>query len=308
MRNILIVEDQQADFKKILKCCEAAFGVNQCNFIPSSKNFSDFLGKLRISDFESLSIDYNSVKLFIIDKNLIDDDKIGIDYYDYLKRNSLLENAYIIFCSSSPPEIFPDLGEKIWYFNKSDLYTTDAFNNKLTKLLKLRYDIEDTNWVMNLNRFNSKTLTIISYFLKSCLILSLFYAVIKIITLIILLIYNSKNGIHTSTNEWHFLESIFLCLLPTFIVFGFYTYFEYNMKYFILGSRPSDFTKRNDFSKALTLTKHLFISSLISYISIKILENLNFDEFNYHKIIFELGLLIVLILFYFTLTYNNHDD
>jgi hypothetical protein len=66
-------------------------------------------------------------------------------------------------------------------------------------------------------------------------------------------------------------ESIFLNMLPIFIVFGFFTYYETNAReYFLRGN----LRQINDeiSTRPMNVSKILFISSMISYLFIKIIE------------------------------------
>jgi hypothetical protein len=66
-------------------------------------------------------------------------------------------------------------------------------------------------------------------------------------------------------------ESIFLNMLPIFIVFGFFNYYETNVReYFLQGNLQKISDEIS--TKPMNVSKILFISSMISYLFIKIIE------------------------------------
>jgi hypothetical protein len=71
-----------------------------------------------------------------------------------------------------------------------------------------------------------------------------------------------------------FSENLFLYFLPIFVLFGFLKYYEYDLERYITKS-PS--IPDENAEEQLHLSKKLFFSSVLSYITIKIIEKIFFD-------------------------------
>ena len=126
----------------------------------------------------------------------------------------------------------------------------------------------------------TKTNKILDGFLMVSFIFLLFvttcFAVFTVAFKIVMLGFlpNSNSTAANPSNDTNILvisEYIFLSLLPIFIVFGFFNYYKNNTRIYLTGIGLDD---REDVSstKMMDLTKKLFISSVISYIMIKIIE------------------------------------
>lgn len=99
-------------------------------------------------------------------------------------------------------------------------------------------------------------------------------------------------------------EYIFLSLLPILIVFGFF-YFYKNYARNVLLDLPIDPEHRLNATKTLSLIKILFLSSIISYVMIKIIEIILIEkDFRLDKTIASGVLLLVLMSYFFLL---NHE-
>lgn len=72
-------------------------------------------------------------------------------------------------------------------------------------------------------------------------------------------------------------EKIFLDLLPPFIVFGFFIYYKSNMSVH-LTSGDADRIKEETSTRPMTLTKTLFIGSIISYLIVKTINLIFFPD------------------------------
>jgi hypothetical protein len=102
-------------------------------------------------------------------------------------------------------------------------------------------------------------------------------------------------------------EHVFLYLLPLFITFGFMNYYINNISIFLLGGEISSLRSKNSTS-TIDLTKIMFISSIISYIIIKIIELVCMKGIlQYHKFFALTGILLILIV-YFMLLYKHKRD
>lgn len=104
-------------------------------------------------------------------------------------------------------------------------------------------------------------------------------------------------------------EHIFLYLLPIFIVSGFFEYYKSSPRISFLGGGPNYEADENS-TRTMNLTKILFISSIIAYVLIKIIEEIFFPmsgkEISYSKVALAGSLLIVLMFYFAFLDRKNH--
>ena len=101
-------------------------------------------------------------------------------------------------------------------------------------------------------------------------------------------------------------EKIFLYLLPIFIVFGFFNYYKTNVSvYFYDGNiLPEDQAAS---VKSMNLTKSIFVSSIISFTLIKLIDELFFSAKVDVSILIASGVLLLLLMCYFILL-NKHTE
>lgn len=116
-------------------------------------------------------------------------------------------------------------------------------------------------------------------------------------------------------------ESAFITFLPSLIIFGFYVFYVHALRQYVMKT-PSTTLDFESSGKLLTLTKKMFIISLISYLFTKIVELLeagykesyNFSFVNQAGIdlLFKVGLLLIiiilLVLFYMFLSNHKEHD
>lgn len=122
---------------------------------------------------------------------------------------------------------------------------------------------------------------------------------------------NNIASIKDDTSILKSAEHIFLYLLPVFIIFGFFNYYKTNTRITLLGGKNQDNDNENS-AKAVNLTKVLFISSIVSYVIIKVIEIVFFKQANsYNKpedyliILISSGLLLFLLMTYFIFLYRE---
>lgn len=114
---------------------------------------------------------------------------------------------------------------------------------------------------------------------------------------------------HDETAILKVSEHIFLSLLPIFIVFGFYNYYKSNTQNKLIGK---SFPRNNDESstKTMNLTKTLFLSSIISYVMIKIIEVIFLspvgEPLDMNKILLSLLLLGILMIYFILFDRKPH--
>jgi len=113
-------------------------------------------------------------------------------------------------------------------------------------------------------------------------------------------------------NILKFAEHIFVYLIPIFIIFGFYSYYLFDFRRVLLKLPPSteDSTSAKE---SIKTTKILFLSSIMSYIIIKIIEKIFFDEVYNIALLSAYGILLFLLMSYLILSHigehkgNNHS-
>ena len=102
-------------------------------------------------------------------------------------------------------------------------------------------------------------------------------------------------------------EHIFLCLLPCFTLLGFFTYYK-DKSSFTLRDIISETPNNNNATSEMKAAKTLFISSLISYILIKVLEEIAENGCDTNRLIAYAILLVMLFLYYFFLDSHNTGE
>ncbi len=146
--------------------------------------------------------------------------------------------------------------------------------------------------------------------------------------LIIFMFYKGGQSLydHSAHGEFKAIvaaENAFICFLPPLIIFGFYVFYVHSLRQYVLKKTIStlDFEASG---KLLTLTKKLFISSLISYLFTKIVELIESDfakileakklfSFNNKDgldLMYKIGLIsiVIVILIVFYIFLSNHKD
>ena len=124
-------------------------------------------------------------------------------------------------------------------------------------------------------------------------------------------IVNLKSN-NKDLNILAFIEHIFIYLMPLLIFFGLYYYFVSNYKYRLLGS--SDISKEEivHSKNALNLTKTLFISSIMAYVIIKIIEKVILakpQDFPKNEMLIAYGVFLLLLMGYLILSHiGKHKD
>jgi len=106
---------------------------------------------------------------------------------------------------------------------------------------------------------------------------------------------------HQQVNETNILnhaEHIFLYLLPVFIVFGFYVYYKTNASIFLLSGKIDKIDQENS-TVSMNYSKVIFISSIISYVLIKIINKLFDDKMNNITSFIAAGILLLMLMVYF---------
>ncbi|MFN8244708.1 MAG: hypothetical protein U0X40_11695 [Ferruginibacter sp.] len=106
-------------------------------------------------------------------------------------------------------------------------------------------------------------------------------------------------------------EHIFLYLLPLFIIFGFFNYYQLSTRITLLGGRKETNDNENSM-KAVNMTKLMFISSIVSYVVIKVIERIFFlkgDKYTGNDLqltIIGAVILLMLMAYYILLDKKKH--
>ncbi len=93
-------------------------------------------------------------------------------------------------------------------------------------------------------------------------------------------------------------EHIFLYLLKVCIVFGFFIYYNKNLRTYLLNGNP-DKDENMISTKTMSFSKVIFISSLISYMLIKIIEEIYIERIPNLDILISSGALLLVLMAYF---------
>ncbi len=102
------------------------------------------------------------------------------------------------------------------------------------------------------------------------------------------------------------VEHIFLYLLPLFIILGFFHYYKNNARYSLV-DKSTGTVEEESSTKSMNITKVLFISSIISYVIIKIIEKVFIYNITNPTQLISYGVLLsLLMLFYLFLSRKSH--
>lgn len=143
---------------------------------------------------------------------------------------------------------------------------------------------------------------IIYYLINSLLLITMIYAGYQLINDII------KHFFELPQKDdfpfiLEFSEHLFLYFLPIFILFGLLNYYDLEWKRLINKTDKPNPSAKN----YLNLSKKLFFSSLLSYISIKIIEKLFFDYSEIdHFQMFNIGIYYIALMI-FVLVQHSHE-
>ncbi|WP_233166037.1 hypothetical protein [Pedobacter sp. ASV12] len=102
-------------------------------------------------------------------------------------------------------------------------------------------------------------------------------------------------------------ENIFLYLLPVFILFGFYNYYKTNTSIYLLNGNKDRINEEVS-TRSMNLTKMIFISTIISYLLIKIIEQIFYGDEKLELMyrLYASGGVLLLLMTFFLLMYRKH--
>lgn len=99
-------------------------------------------------------------------------------------------------------------------------------------------------------------------------------------------------------------ENIFLYLLPIFIIFGFYNYYKTNTSIYLLNGNSKTIDEEQS-TKSMSLSKMIFISSIISYVLIKCTEEVFYGDCENPYRLIGAGTLLIILMSYFVIMYKK---
>lgn len=340
MKKILVIDDLELDFKSIKNTLEKNLG-KVVEVFPkfhgengNDYNYTNYLiGKLQEGDFASFLSFYNDIAIYIIDVYLIDDLHLtGIELASYISKNGkgdfkiiiisnnvindqdALKNKVIFFSKYDKGKNYPmDLAKVVKnLLDETSPYANTVVNDVSSDKRKIG-DIKDVTYSYKLHVFweyirdssNRAIDKIIFLSFYIILLSTIFYAVWNIAATI----YESCYPSHKTSNETSILktsEHIFLYLLPVFITFGFFNYYINSARITLLGGKVQ-VNDEDKSTRTMNLTKVLFVSSIISYTLIKVLEKIFFDqELDVGRLIATGGLLLLLMGYFIFLSRKHH--
>lgn len=112
------------------------------------------------------------------------------------------------------------------------------------------------------------------------------------------------------------IEQGFLLVLPTFIIFGFFVLYQRSLKQYLTSDNKEKYNVDwENASNFIELTKKLFISSLVSYLLITLIEIVNpghvgvdLKNSDYVRIGVLGGIVIILIVYYFLISWHRRRN
>ncbi len=331
MINILIVEDDALHFEIITnainKDLRHLVKLFPINILDKDKDLNDLnflIAKLQEEKFQEVGDFYKNIDLFIIDATLTPkSDKLGIKFLTHLQKKYSQNFQAIVI--SNTEEVGQLVDTRIFPFiSKIKHGINDNFSIELAKTIKNIFKLgsPDTTKELPFKKLFLKYIQLFGWkyafhslwiFLTENIqrhiidkiVLLLFY-----ILMIATIAYGGYNIMHSICNAFvntndetmilKIAEHIFLNLLPIFIVFGFFHYYKTNIRVFLLDGNT--FSVDDDVStKTMNLTKILFISSIISYVLIKIIEEIFINKTSDITKLISSGILLLTLMSYFIL-------
>lgn len=329
MINILIVEDTALHFEIIADAITADLGhlvkLYPKNILDKERNFNDLnflIESLQAEKFQEVIDFYKDIDMFIIDATLTPkSDTLGIKFLKFIQKKYSQNFKAIVISNTEELGQLVDT-RQFPFISKIKHGIHDNFSIVLSNTVKHQFQIgrpdtaDDTPLLQHFKKyikvygwkfaFHSLWILVtknIQRHIIDKLVLLLFY-----LLMIVTIIYGGYNVLHSIYEAFQNLkddtmilkvaEHIFLNLLPMFIVFGFFHYYKTNIRVFLL--EGNTYSVDDEFStKTMNLTKILFISSIISYVLIKIIEEVFIHGTNDIVRLISFGALLLILMGYF---------
>lgn len=294
---------------------------------------------VQLSKFEEIITHYSAIDLFIIDVNLTGDkDNIGKNFFNFLEEKKYHDDNFkVIEISTGGSEInshrsqyvkkegywIPDVvdGIKEYYPNlkvhssskQFNFFKVGAWFNKFTFFT----DQKDYGLLVAFYRQGLKIDASIRWLIHImiCLLyyvlsaLSIGFAFKKMWALFSPYLFE-KNLIPEEPAQeelkiFTIIEDIFLYSLPVFILLGFYSYYQTNVKVYLLNGNRGRIEDEIS-TRPMNLTKSIFISSTFSFLTIKSI-NLVFSEGPVsNEKLYGSGILLIILMAYYFILQRKH--
>ena len=332
---VLIIENETDHLLSIKRTLKQEFG-DHMDLSPTylgdgqhNYSYNDYLiGKLIERDFDGVVGHYSQVDLFIVDVFLLNKaDKTGLDFCKHLLQKVPGDYKIIVISNNYIPNEISGKENKVFFFSKYE--GGIHFPLDLVKVIRnifqmdapavatvaavtigpttapvtrgIAYQAHEL-WKYcksSLNRLIDKLIYISFYVL---LVASVLYAVSSILFSIYKAVFHAETP-DTMVNDGDTsilktAEHIFLYLLPVFIVFGFFHYYKNHSRISLLDGVPDSNDDVNS-TKTMNLTKILFVSSIISYVLIKVIEEVFVKKTVDITRLVAFGLFLVMLMGYF---------
>lgn len=338
---ILVLEDRKNEFDEMVSPLNKYFA-DHIEVFPKDgtekdiEHFYFFREEIvQLGKFDKIVEHYKHIDLFILDVNLLDDtDKIGANFYQYLKDVNYRNGDYkIIEVSSGPPEIkkydvvYVSKSENPLYYNLIVEKVNELFPGLMSdgpaKMQNKSVSFGATNSGVN---FLSKVDKVIRWGLHGIIMVSFYlllfssviFATWKIGSGLRKLAFAEPYAVETQQDKniaknqhgieiFEPAENIFLYLLPVFILFGFYNYYKTNTSIYLLNGNKDRINEEVS-TRSMNLTKMIFISTIISYLLIKIIEQIFYGDEKLELMyrLYASGGVLLLLMTFFLLMYRKH--
>jgi len=328
MKAILIIEDESAHFIKIKAALESAS--NALEILPNKNNdtdidldnrghLMDLIIKNNREAFLAIIDHFTNIDLFIVDVSLYSrssEDKIGIDFLNFLKQENYRFGHYKILITSrhnydSLKNLDFDFDPSLNYVSKSKW--DDLFPMEIVKSVKKLLDLDTINseeesrhersahkfysqrWWIALpeeleKHLINRYILLVTYLI---VIATGFYAVWGTISQTYhILIFNSS-----ATEYLEYVEHIYLYFLPLFIVFSFLSYYKSTIEIKLTGGNSNDIDHKGAMN-SLDNSKLILLSSISTFSVIKIIERIFVDGIVNITSLISYGVLLVILLVY----------
>jgi len=299
----------------------------------------DLLKQGKDENFKEIVEKFEDISIFVVDNVFLKNDHTGTNFRNYLRKENYRNNEYnLLLVTATEKNSLPAVdwqAEREQYIDKKD-------NNYVAKILQTIIGILGIDEATLSGNKGQRHLYSLGEwlhfvweglkhkieFLIDKLILTAFYVLIAVVTFNALRnigseflfkaadpradslkqvarTYQQKRElIHVEdTDDLKKAEHIYLYLIPIFIVFGFFNYYKGYIRASLLTDKVGEIEESTS-TKAMRLTKILFISSIISYVCIRVIEELFSPAPDFEKLI-GAGVLILILIGYFVFLEND---
>lgn len=334
MANILYIENIGGEFNKYKSLIESKF--TDVIVFPtkeredkSLESRAFLLKKLRINNDESFKeiTDYyfsKSIDLYIIDISLnSDNDSIGISLLNYLFSNDYLDNNFIVLSGHTFTDAMTNHLHQLKELsvNEETEFVEKGNDDKLIRLIRNKLDQQESNLNPepveevvgnNVKKFEVwekikkelRELTprrgthwLISFVFFFLILLTLHYGFFGIWELLI------KTDGKPETTKLVNIESIFLYLLPLFVIFGFYEYYRQSTGA-LLNERNSGEYKPEKALISLNNSKNILLTTFLSFALIKGIEIIFFNKETNETTLISIGIFIIILMTFLIISHK----